>query len=868
MDEAAARRILLVRAFETTPGAPWSDADRRWADREAQREAGTAQADAEALIAGRARLASQRLVSRDPGIGTLLAAIDMPAWASTTLAAIAFAIGLASDAIGGSHRINLLAPPLLALMVWNLAVYALLAAHALRGRGAGSVRGPWRSALQALLDRMIALALPRQRSKAMVRFVADWSASGRALHGQRLARALHLAAAAFALGALASMYGRGLAFEYRAGWDSTFLDADAVRRILGIVLAPARAFAGLELPDAARLAALHFAGGAGENAARWIHAWAVSVLVVVVLPRLALAGLATWRAGQLAKAFALALEGDYFEPLLGRLASARPSATRVAVDPAAPPRTIALSLVSHTNVGKTTLARTLLRRDIGEVRDADHVTFAAEGHTLVESNAGDRLELWDTPGFGDSVRLAARLSQSSTPVGWFLGEVWDRVRDRAFWSSQHAVRNVFERSDVVLYLVDAHQAPIERSRFVDSQNARSLTPALSRRERVGTAELADANPGKVDTDLAMVDAELRVLELLRKPVVVLLNRLGPPKPADEQAAEVAVWRQRLAGRACVRDVLALDAFTRCWVDEGTLLDAVARMLAGDLQPAFARLVSAWHERSQAVWRESMQVLAQRLARAALDRETVAAGGWTGRLMDVGASLGLRQRGAAGEPATARERAMQRLAERLAADVRASTDDLIHLHELGGHATDEVLDSLAQHFAADEPLDEGRAALWGGIASGALIGLKADLASGGLTLGGGMLAGGIVGALGAAGLARGYNQVRGVETPTIAWSRDALDAQARAVLMAYLAVAHHGRGRGDWAVNERPRFWGDAVDAVLESHRASLHTAWALRDDAAAPSAPLDSELQRWVTRASGELLHTLYPASGALAARA
>jgi hypothetical protein len=35
---------------------------------------------------------------------------------------------------------------------------------------------------------------------------------------------------------------------------------------------------------------------------------------------------------------------------------------------------VALSLVSHTNVGKTTLARTLLRRDIGEERDNAHET--------------------------------------------------------------------------------------------------------------------------------------------------------------------------------------------------------------------------------------------------------------------------------------------------------------------------------------------------------------------------------------------------------------------------------------------------------------------------------------------------------------
>ena len=74
------------------------------------------------------------------------------------------------------------------------------------------------------------------------------------------------------------------------------------------------------------------------------------------------------------------------------------------------PRTLSLSLVSHTNVGKTTLARTLLGRDVGEVRDEAHVTASADAHPLVETAAGDRLLLWDTPGFGDSVRLARRLA--------------------------------------------------------------------------------------------------------------------------------------------------------------------------------------------------------------------------------------------------------------------------------------------------------------------------------------------------------------------------------------------------------------------------------------------------------------------------
>ena len=51
---------------------------------------------------------------------------------------------------------------------------------------------------------------------------------------------------------------------------------------------------------------------------------------------------------------------------------------------------LSLSLVSHTNAGKTTLARTLLGRDIGEVRDAAHVTETAEPHLMVDSPAGDR----------------------------------------------------------------------------------------------------------------------------------------------------------------------------------------------------------------------------------------------------------------------------------------------------------------------------------------------------------------------------------------------------------------------------------------------------------------------------------------------
>ena len=84
-----------------------------------------------------------------------------------------------------------------------------------------------------------------------------------------------------------------------------------------------------------------------------------------------------------------------------------------------------MSLISHTNAGKTTLARTLLQRDIGEVRDAPHVTEWAEDHLLLRTDEGDELRLWDTPGFGDTVRLVQRLRRDGSPMGWFLSQVWD-----------------------------------------------------------------------------------------------------------------------------------------------------------------------------------------------------------------------------------------------------------------------------------------------------------------------------------------------------------------------------------------------------------------------------------------------------------
>ena len=114
------------------------------------------------------------------------------------------------------------------------------------------------------------------------------------------------------------------------------------------------------------------------------------------------------------------------------------------------PLRVHLSLVSHTNIGKTTLARTLLSRDVGEVADRPHVTETTDDYVLARDPAGCELVLWDTPGFGNSVRLAERLRGRSNPIGWFLSEIWDRFTDKAFFLDQRVVRHIRDTSSVVL----------------------------------------------------------------------------------------------------------------------------------------------------------------------------------------------------------------------------------------------------------------------------------------------------------------------------------------------------------------------------------------------------------------------------------
>ena len=139
----------------------------------------------------------------------------------------------------------------------------------------------------------------------------------------RAAVLLHAGAAAIGLGLMAGLYTRGLVLDYRAAWESTFLSAGAVHAILSVLLAPASLLSGITLPDVAGFDALrssHAAipgtpGAPGAPAAPWIHLYAWTLLLAVVLPRSALAAVACLRARWRVRHVDLPLTDAYFQRL-------------------------------------------------------------------------------------------------------------------------------------------------------------------------------------------------------------------------------------------------------------------------------------------------------------------------------------------------------------------------------------------------------------------------------------------------------------------------------------------------------------------------------------------------------------------------
>ncbi len=465
---------------------------------------------------------------------------------------------------------------------------------------------------------------------------------------------------------------------------------------------------------------------------------------------------------------------------------------------------IAISLAGHTNNGKTTLARTLLRKNVGVVDDRPHVTDIADGHVLAKDGEAEII-LWDLPGFGDSARLKKRLMQSGL-VAWLL-TTFDRWTDRPLWCSQQCLQNARNDADVVLYLVEAGADP------------------------AGSAE---------------VRAEMEVLGMIGKPVILLLNQTGMPD-GKRDAALVQGWLDSLADCGFLRGALPLDGWMRCWIQEATLFQRIAAILPPVKQPHFDRLITDWkkehHDRVLAV---SVQIMADALAETAADRVVVEKESMLDKAVSVISS----------KPSEQSERARAALVDSLVRRSRRVMEQLLEAHRLEGVPKDRV-DSMVEGLRASNPNAPPEAlAVLGGIGSGLLAGLLADIQAGGMTFGGGAAAGAVIGGLAAYALGRGFQKVKGQDgAARLQWSKEFLIDEWIAMGMRYLTIAHFGRGQGQWQEPldaSLPERWKELIDRWTQEWNPQIITALS-KANAGETNTLLDSMIR--------ETLDQLYPRS-------
>lgn len=339
MNEQVARRVVLVRSIESADTAHevLSEDDRKYASRSARELAAWQAADSKSaatqdhFLQQRSDQVLKRLAERIPAFATFqkrglgLHGI----WLALPL--LALVAGFLLDRIADPHRVDLLSAPLLFIIGWNLLVYLVLLVWAvIPGRKTGWA-GP------GLLHRLSVgkAALPRKLPGALARglanFMEEWAVLSEALTRARLSRTVHLSAAAFALGAVLSLYWRGLLTQYVAGWESTFLDAGQVHALLSWLFAPVLfLIPQLQGFSLAEIEALRFSARTpAVGGERWVHLYGATIGLLVVLPRLLLALLAALRARRLAQHFPLELEHPYFRRLADSIGAGSAATLRV-----------------------------------------------------------------------------------------------------------------------------------------------------------------------------------------------------------------------------------------------------------------------------------------------------------------------------------------------------------------------------------------------------------------------------------------------------------------------------------------------------------------------------------------------------------
>lgn len=346
-----------------------------------------------------------------------------------------------------------------------------------------------------------------------------------------------------------------------------------------------------------------------------------------------------------------------------------------------PMKPLKLAVVGHTNVGKTSLLRTLTRDvGFGEVSHRPSTTRHVEGARLsVDGEA--LLELYDTPGLEDAIALLDYLERLERP-----GERLDGPARLARFLEGSEARQRFEQEAKVLRQLLASDAGLY---------------VIDAREPV----------------LAKYRDELEVLASCGKPLLPVLNFVSSAHHREPD------WREALA-RLGLHALVRFDSVAPPEDGERRLYESLALLLES-ARGQLERLVADQQAQRLARQQSAARLIAELLIDCAACRRSVTSDAELEREAISELRNAVRQR---------EQRCVEALLKLYA--FRSQDAAASDLPLLDGRWGDDLFNP--------ETLKQLGVRVGGGIAAGAAAGAGVDLLVGGLTLGAAALAGAIVG----------------------------------------------------------------------------------------------------------------------------
>ena len=465
LDESSARQLVLLRAIEDvdTQGKLLSEVERDQLEREAleaSRLGAAGSVDFGRYLQLRARRMLDAVENRNPRIAALQDGEPWHGWLLVGLPLAACVLGAAIDRVDNPHQVNMLSPPLLGVLAWNLAIYLLIVLGALLP-GAWAKRSPlagvqrWLSGVPAGKRRT-----GRLRADVLARFHQQWLQAAGPQQWLWWKQLLHLCAAGWAVGLAVSVVLGGIVREYRVGWESTLLGVTQVHAFLSAVFAPVVALLPFDAFTVADLQRMAFRSGANigvEEARRWVWMYVALLFVVVVAPRLLLAAWTAWQRRRGSRAIRIDLRDPYYVQVLARVSPARVTLGLLAADAG---------------------ARETLMRMLREV--ADHPPSREPGPwTLLGTARGDVLRVFEIPPDfrPPAPTVAAHAGSGGTAQAW-LQDLLGRFKAAPRVQEGDAMQSALAETDLLLLLPASTADVQEATRLLHwvAQPAIVLTP--------------------------------------------------------------------------------------------------------------------------------------------------------------------------------------------------------------------------------------------------------------------------------------------------------------------------------------------------------------------------------------------------------